>query len=201
MLYSKDLTVSMCHFSLTFLIHIGCICLTFLHCAFSKFSSNCLTEKIHSHIGCIRLAFLRCAFSNVSSNCLPGKMHSHIDCICLTFLRCSFSNVSWEDAKWHWSHLFNFSPLCVFKCVLKLPVRNDANSHWLHLFHFFLCEFSNVSSNGLPEKMHSHIGHIYLIFSTVCFLMCIQNVCPRRGKVTFFFWKERAYIEFHGGCT
>ena len=94
MLYSKDLTVSMCHFSLTFLIHIGCICLTFLHCAFSKFSSNCLTEKIHSHIGCIRLAFLRCAFSNVSSDDLPERMHSHIGCICLTFLHCAFKNVS-----------------------------------------------------------------------------------------------------------
>ena len=48
MLYSKDLTVSMCHFSLTFLIHIGCICLTFLHCAFLNVSSNGLPEKRHS---------------------------------------------------------------------------------------------------------------------------------------------------------
>ena len=113
MLYSKDLTVSMCHFSLTFLIHIGCICLTFLHCAFSKFSSNCLTEKIHSHIDCICLTFLRCAFemspekmqsdighiystflhcafSNVSSNCLSEMMQNHIGCICLTFSTVSF---------------------------------------------------------------------------------------------------------------
>ena len=95
---------------------------------------------MHNHIGCICVTFLHCALSNVSSNGLLARMQSHIGHIYSTFI-----------------------PLCVFKCVLKLPVINDAKSHWLHFFYFFHCEFSNVSSNGLPEKMHSHIGCIYLI--------------------------------------
>ena len=74
-------------------IHIGCICLTFLHCAFSNVASNYLHEKRHSHIVCICLTFLHCVFSNVSSKCLPEKRHSCIDCICVTFLHCGFSNV------------------------------------------------------------------------------------------------------------
>ena len=152
MLYSKDLTVSMCHFSLTFLIHIGCICLTFLHCAFSKFSSNCLTEKIHSHIGCIRLAFLHCAFSNVSSNCLPGKMHSHIDCICLTFLRCAFSNVSPKRL-----HKRMQNHICCI-CMVFL--------HW-----FVLLRMS-------PQRTWSRAGKVTLatvvwLFAAVCFQMCL----------------------------
>ena len=74
--------------------HIGCICLAFLHCAFSNVSSNGLHERMHSHIGSIYLAFLHCAFSNASSNGLHQKRHSHIGCICLTFPHCAFSNVS-----------------------------------------------------------------------------------------------------------
>ena len=31
------------------------------------------------------MTFLHCAFSNVSSNCLHENRHSHIDCICLIF--------------------------------------------------------------------------------------------------------------------
>ena len=116
--------------------HIGCICLTFLHCAFSDVSSNCLhcmrgckltsvayvwsfstvltnvslnwlPVRMQSHIGYIYLTFLCCVSSNVFSNCLPGRMQSHIGCICLIF------------------------PHCVS---------------------------SDVSSNELPERMHSHIG-------------------------------------------
>ncbi len=43
-----------------------------------------------SHIGCICLAFLHCAFSNVSSMPLYQSMHSCIGCICLTFCHCAF---------------------------------------------------------------------------------------------------------------
>ena len=38
--------------------HIGCICSTFLHCAFSNVSSNGMSERRHSCIGCICLIFL-----------------------------------------------------------------------------------------------------------------------------------------------
>ena len=97
---------------------ICCICLTFLHCAFSNDPSNSVPEKRYSHIGCICFTFLHCAFSNVPSNSLPKKrhsrigcigpfstvhflyvasnghyksIHSHIGCICFTFLHCAFS--------------------------------------------------------------------------------------------------------------
>ena len=73
--------------------HIGCICLTFLHCASSNVTSNCLPEMMLNHIGCICLTFLHCVFSNAFSKCLLEMMHNHIGCICLTFLHCVFSNV------------------------------------------------------------------------------------------------------------
>ena len=103
LLYSKDSTLSMCHFSLASLhsvysnvssnglpermhTHIGCICSTFLHCVFSNVSSNGFPERMHTHIGCICLAFLHCVFSNEPSNSPPMKTHSRIGCICLIFL-------------------------------------------------------------------------------------------------------------------
>ena len=74
--------------------HTGCICLTFLHCAFSSVPSNRLSERMHSCIGCICLTFLQCAFSNVSSNCLAERMHSHTGSNCMAFPRCVFSHAS-----------------------------------------------------------------------------------------------------------
>ena len=102
------LSVFSCAFKLPAKSHIGCICLTFLHCAFSNVSSksldlkrqshivssNCLPEQMQSHIGCICLTFLYCSLSNVSSKSLDLKRQSHIGCICLTFLYCLLSNVS-----------------------------------------------------------------------------------------------------------
>ena len=41
----------------------------FLHCALPNVSSKRLHEKRQSHIGCICLTFLHCAFSNDSPNC------------------------------------------------------------------------------------------------------------------------------------
>ena len=72
--------------------HIGCICLAFLHCAFSYVSSS--LPQMQNHTGCICLTFLRCVFSDVPSKRLHRRMHNHTGCICLTFLRCVFSNVS-----------------------------------------------------------------------------------------------------------
>ena len=74
--------------------NIGCICLTFLHCAFSNVFSNGLPERMWSHIGCICMPFLHCASSCVSSKNLGQSRQSHIGCMCLIFLRCVFSNVS-----------------------------------------------------------------------------------------------------------
>ena len=72
---------------------IGCICLTFLHCAFLNVSSNCLPEQRHSHTGYICLAFLHCVFLNVFSNCLSENRQSHIGCIfSSSFLHCALLN-------------------------------------------------------------------------------------------------------------
>ena len=114
------------------MLHIGCIYLTFLHCAFSNVSSNCLLVWMQSYIGCIYLTFLHCAFSNVSSNCLHEKGHSHI----VRFPnRLAFFQVTLGPCL-SWLHLLDFSPLCIFKCHFTLPACVDAKSHWLHLFDF-----------------------------------------------------------------
>ena len=42
-------------------------------------------KRIHNRIGCICLTFLHCAFSYVVSNGFYKRMHSRIGCICLTY--------------------------------------------------------------------------------------------------------------------
>ena len=61
-------------FPLRMLSHTGCICLTFLHCAFSNVSLNCLHKRMRNYTDSICLTFLHCVFSNVSSSCLPLRM-------------------------------------------------------------------------------------------------------------------------------
>ena len=63
---------------------IAGICLTFLHSAFQMCpQTTCLRGGIVTLIAFF--TFLHCAFSNVSSNCLPLRMQSHIGCICFVF--------------------------------------------------------------------------------------------------------------------
>ena len=100
-----------------------------------------------------------CAFSNVPSNDLLEMGQSHIGCICSVFLHYVFSNVSSK----------------------RLYKRMHIGCIGLS---FLQCAFSNVSSNRLPVRMHSHIGYIFLLFSTVRFKMCPQIACLRHGKVT-----------------
>ena len=105
--------------------HIGYICLTFLHCAFSSVSSKRSHRRMHSHIGCIYVTFLHCAFSNVFSNGLPEKRHSRIGCICSTYWHCqSFS--SGFPHPLNQSHYFDkVVPFC---CVLsKWFLQTDSN--------------------------------------------------------------------------
>ena len=108
--------------------HIGCICLTFLHCVFSNEPSDSMHGRIQSHIGCMCLTFLHCVFSNESSNSLPATMHKDIGCTCLTFLRCVFSNAPpnglYKKLHSHidciyltWWHFFH----C--RCVLCFPQK------------------------------------------------------------------------------
>ena len=142
---------------------IGCICLTFLHCASLNVSSNHLPESRHSRIGCICLTFLHCASLNVSSNHLPESRHSRIGCICLTFLHCGSLNVSLNCLPkrrfvWFFSTVLatalwapmtgnGFSPLwatnflqCVLKSKIIIPRPSSVPSsvkrpaHWLQSF-------------------------------------------------------------------
>ena len=114
--------------------YIGCIYLTFLHCAFSNVSSNCLHEKGHSHI--VRFP-TRLAFFQVTLGPCLSWLHL-LDFSPLCIFKCHFKLPACVDAKSHWLHLFDFSPRFVFKCLLKSPAREDAKSHWLHLFDFSL---------------------------------------------------------------
>ena len=127
--------------------HIGCICLTFLHCAFSNVSSNRLHQRMHSHIGCICLTFLQCAFSNVPSNCLPGRMQSHIGYISV-------------KGKGIVTLPMSLVALCVFKRILKMLLGRMHNHIACICLAFIHCAFSYVSSNCLSVRMQSHIGYI-----------------------------------------
>ena len=62
---------------------IGCICLTFLHCAFPNVYSKSLDQRRQSHTGCIFLAIRHRVFSKASSNRLPERRLIHIGCIYL----------------------------------------------------------------------------------------------------------------------
>ena len=96
--------------------HIGCICLTFLRCAFWNVSSKRLPEKRQSHIGCICLTFLHFDFSNVSSNCLHEKLHNHIVCF-----KTKVFNVCIGKA-WAWAIM----------CIFKLCPLEDGLAHVWH---------------------------------------------------------------------
>ena len=49
-------------------IHIGCICLTFRHCAFANVRSKHIHKKIFNYTCCICLTFLDCALPFVLLN-------------------------------------------------------------------------------------------------------------------------------------
>ena len=86
------------------------------------------------------------------------------------------------DAKSHRLHLFDFSLLFIIKCFLKDLGSKRAKSHWLHLFEFFHCAFSDVSSNCLPVRMHSHIGCICLTFLHCAFSNVSSNCLHKRKQ-------------------
>ena len=116
--------------------HTGCICLAFLHRAFSNVSSNGLPEKRQSHIGCICLAFLHCVFSNGSSNGLYEKMHSDIDCI---YLR---SSGFWHLLCWDQSYRFQFVPS-------PLPCAQTVASNWVKFIDFWSPIITSVNFHGI----------------------------------------------------
>ena len=56
-----------------------------------------------------------------------------------------------------------------------MPAPERAKSHWLLYFTFQHGALSNVSSNGLPVRMHSHIGCICLAFPHCAFSNVFLN--------------------------
>ena len=97
---------------------------------------------MHSHIGCICLTFLHCAFSNVSSNGLNEKMHSHIGYICLIWWHCQlFSSGLSHLNPSNQSHNFqDFAPLPM--CVVFCPngcFKLSQIYHWLLVSNNFNC--------------------------------------------------------------
>ena len=134
--------------------HLGCICLIFLHCAFSNVSSKCLDQRMHSH----------CGFLNVSSKRLHKKMHNHTCCICLAFLHCGFSNVS--------SHLFkNFkspSAFCLKTAsktdhLLQMHIVKGFNAEYQTSFHHLQLESFWNHSDQLPGDLL----HFYFEFQSI----------------------------------
>ena len=125
--------------------HIGCICSTFPHCAFSNVSSNCFHERMQSRIGCICLTLLHCEFSNVSSN----RLHE------TTTLKIYFAN--WIEIQ------ISVSEMC-----WKLVMPNQSKYHIIgndksyscqkSYLHFLLCRVSwNLVSKHLRQRAQEKV--------------------------------------------
>ena len=137
---------------------------TFLNCVSSDVSSNGLPQRVHAHIGCICLTFLHCVFSVVfivwSRGCkvtlvafvclfpcvyfqmcpqrtkIRAGVFTLVALVWLFFTVCFQMCLQMTFAHSHWLHLFVFSPQCFFKCVLNELGLEQAYSHGVHLFDF-----------------------------------------------------------------
>ena len=129
-----------------------------------------------------------CVFKCVLKLVASAYLHCHIGCICLTFL---LKLSAREEAKSHWLHSFNFSTVC-YQTSPKMLCRSGCiitrvTFVWLFFTVCFQispqiscligykitlsafvwlphCVLSNESSNGLPKRIHCHIGCICLTF-------------------------------------
>ena len=123
------------------------------------FSSNSLDQSRHSHIGCICLSFLHCGFSYVSSNRLRDMMHTHIGCICLIFL-CPLSLSLKPDWLCFYYNLLvqNFDPFPAYK--KRVVFCNSCFQLKAHWFWILGTEIESESQNrfsrprkfGPPQK-------------------------------------------------
>ena len=147
--------------------HIGCICLTFLHCAFLNVSSNCLPEKRHSHTDYICLAFLHCVFSNVSSNCLLKNRQSHIGCIVLLFSTVHFKNGLPERMQSHIGCIY----LTFLHGAFSNAFPNSRENEKLHIFGLFSTRYFQMA--WLRRCVVTLVAFVWL-FSTVCSQMSPQ---------------------------
>ena len=96
---------------------------------------------------------------------------SMINTAILTFVIVFYALVVW------------FYALCVLnKWDLKLPAHLEAKSHWLHLFVFFQCVSLDVFLKSLDQSMHNHIGCICLILFLSEFSNVSSNDVPERKQ-------------------
>ena len=177
LLYSKDLTLFMCHFSLTF-----------LHRVFLNVSPNCLPEKRHSHIGCICLIFLHCAFSNGSSKHFRKRTQSYIGCICLAFPHCVSANVFPNGApKRFYSHIGCIWNIFVFYLLFLYYL------YWQSIhFHHYL-QYSD------PTPFLASAVPWVVLLSNWWEGLKIANLVDWQMKVKFFvspFWTRVFWVSF-----
>ena len=138
--------------------------------------------------------FFGCVFSNVSSMWMLIWMHSHNGCTCLFFLRYVSVNVfAWRlDESMYMDNSYTYAAFlrCVVSDVLSNRVHEKRHSHIACICSTFLhycVVFSNVTSMHLDQSRRSHI---VWFFSTVHFQIIPQIVSRRRGTVTLvaFVW-------------
>ena len=164
-----------------------CIGLTFLHCVFSNASSNCLHEKMQSHIGCICMTDIHCVFhmlpqcTRIRAGIVPlvafvwlfsivhFQMFPQISCL-------NRSKVTLVAFDWLFSTVyFQMRPqsVCIKRCIV---------TSFAFVRLFALCVFKcflkhlHSSSQHLHRRMKSHTGCICLTFFHWVFKCCFKEL-------------------------
>ena len=167
-------------------IDTDCICLSFLWCEFSNFSSKHSDHNRHNDIGCTDLTFLHCVPSKVISNFL-NEQRKTLLCFFKWFLKLPAPKDAWS----HWLHLMTFFSTVGFRMYPHIGWPGRCNVTLVA----FIWLFSTVRYQMYPQiaclcgcKV-TLVAFIWL-FSKVCFQMSPQITCPRRCKVTLvaFVW-------------
>ena len=94
---------------------------------------------MQNHIGCISLTFLHCAFSNESLNDLPEKRHSHIGCICLIQWHCQLFTLGFlhlQSLSQSHNYPFVSLALCVVLCPNGFPKLSSMCNWNVKCSHF-----------------------------------------------------------------
>ena len=163
------------------------------HCAFLNVSSNHLQEETQSHIGCICMTYLHCVF-HMFPHCtrIRAGIVPLVAFVWLFFtvhlkmcprIACPRRGIVTLVA-FVW-----LSPVCVFKCALKLFAREDAKSHRLHFCKGHSHIGCIVRFQMSPQMacirrcIFTLLAFVWLL-STVRFHMSPQIACLWGCKVT-----------------
>ena len=137
--------------------HTGCFCSTFP----MRLQSACIKGYKITLVAFVSL------FSMVDFQMPPqfnypqGGIVTLVDFSPLWVFKWNLNVLGPEHTKSHWLHLLDFSPLWILKLFKLFMDICLAFLHWV---------VSNVSSNRLPERMHSHIG-----CNCWAFLHCVSS--------------------------